>query len=64
MEVITISGAIAGAAAVVTIVAVHEAPKCQRQVAQEQGHFAYQRLIEQNKTIGFQNNHLAFLWED
>jgi len=50
MEAIAIGGAIAGAAAVVTIVAVHDATERQRQVAQEQGRFAYQQLIEQHKT--------------
>ena len=50
MEAIAISSAIAGAATVITIVAVHEATERQRKVAQEQGHFAYQQLIEQHKT--------------
>ena len=52
MEAIAISSAIAGATTVITIVAVHEATERQRQVAQEQGHFAYQQLIEQHKTRG------------
>jgi len=42
METIAIGSAIAGAATVITIVAVHEATERQRQVAQEQGHFAQQ----------------------
>jgi hypothetical protein len=49
MEAIAISGAIAGAATVITIVAVHEATERQRLVAQEQGHFVSQ-MIEQHKT--------------
>ena len=52
MEAIAVSSAIAGAAIVITIVAVHEATERQRQVAQEQGRFAYQQPIEQNKTRG------------
>ena len=52
MEVIAISSAIAGAATVITIVAVHEATERQRQAAQEQGRFAYQQLIEQHKARG------------
>ena len=51
METIAIGSAIAGAATVITIVAVHEATERQRQVAQEQGHFA-QQLIEQHRTKG------------
>ena len=50
MEAIAISGAIAGATTVITIVAVREATQRQRQIAQEQGHFAYQQLIQQHKT--------------
>jgi len=49
MEAIAISSAIAGAATAVTIVAVHEATERQRQAAQEQGRFAFQQLIEQQK---------------
>ena len=52
MEAIAISSAIAGAATVITILAVHEATEHQRQVAQEQGRLAYQQLIEQHKTRG------------
>ena len=52
MEAIAISSAIAGAATAITIVAVHEATERQRQLAHEQGHFAYQQLIEQHKTRG------------
>ena len=51
MEAIAVSSAIAGAATVITIVAVHEASERQRQVAKEQGRFAYQ-LIEQHKARG------------
>ena len=50
MEAIAVGSAIAGAATVITIVAVHEATERQRQVAQEQGRLAYQQLIEQHKT--------------
>jgi hypothetical protein len=50
MEAIAVSSAIAGAATAITIVAVHEATEHQRQVAQEQGHFAYQQLMEHHKT--------------
>jgi hypothetical protein len=50
MEAIAISSAIAGTSTVITIVAVHNATQRQRQGAQEQGHFAYQQLIEQHKT--------------
>ena len=49
MEAISIGSAIAGAATVTTIVAVHEATERQRQAAQEQAHFA-QQLIEQHGT--------------
>ena len=52
MEAIAVSSAIAGAATVITVVAVHEATERQRQVAQEQGHFAYQQPIEHHKTRG------------
>ena len=52
MEAIAVSSAIAGAVTVIRIVAVHEATERQRQVAQEQGHFAYQQPIEQDKTKG------------
>ena len=52
MEVIALSSAIAGAATVITIVAVHEATERQRQLAHEQGRVAYQQLIEQEKTRG------------
>jgi ADP-ribosylglycohydrolase len=52
MEAIAISSAIACAATVITIVAVHEATARQRQSAQEQGHFAHQQLIEQPKARG------------
>ena len=52
MEAIAVSSAIAGAAMVITIVAVHEATERQRQVAQEQGHFADQQPTEQHKTRG------------
>ena len=52
MEAIAVSSAIAGAAIVITIVAVHEATERQRQVAQEEGRFAYQQPIEQHKTRG------------
>jgi hypothetical protein len=51
MEAISISTAIAGAATVITIVAVHEATERQRQAAQEQARFA-QQLIEQHRTRG------------
>jgi hypothetical protein len=51
MEAISISSVIAGAATVVTIVAVHEATERQRQVAQEQARFA-QELIEQHRARG------------
>ena len=51
MEAISIGGAIAGAATVITIVAVHEATERQRQAAQEQARFA-QQLIEQHRTGG------------
>ena len=51
METIAISSAIAGGATVITIVAVREATERQRQVAQEQGHFA-QQLIEEHRTRG------------
>ena len=51
MEAISIGGAIAGAATVITIVAVHEATERQRQAAQEQARFA-QQLIEQHRTRG------------
>ena len=56
MEAIAISGAIAGATTVITIVAVREATERQRHVAQEQGHFAYQQLIEQHKTRGLKRS--------
>jgi hypothetical protein len=48
MEAIAISSALTGAAAVITIVAVHEATERQRLAAQEQGQFASQ-LIEKHK---------------
>ena len=51
MEAMSIGSAIAGAATVVTIVAVHEATERQRQAAQEQAHFAEQ-LIAQDRTRG------------
>jgi hypothetical protein len=51
MEAMAISSAIAGAASVITIVAIHEATERQRQVAREQGRFAQQR-IEQHRTRG------------
>jgi hypothetical protein len=57
MEAIAISGAIAGAATVITIVAVHEATERQRQAAQEQGHLASQQIAEQHKTRGAKNSH-------
>ena len=47
MEVISISSAIAGTAAVVTIVAVHKATDRQRQAAQEQAGFAQQMIKQQ-----------------
>jgi hypothetical protein len=56
MEAFAISSAIAGAATAITIVAVHKATERQRQVAQEQGHFAYQQLIEQRKTGGIKKS--------
>ena len=54
LEAFAIGNAIAGAASTVTnvVVLVHEATEPQRQAAQEQGHFAYQQLIEQNKARG------------
>jgi hypothetical protein len=55
MEVISISSAIAGAATVVTIVAVHEATERQRQAAQEQARLA-QQLIEQHRTRGLKES--------
>jgi len=51
MEAISISSAIAGAATVITIVAVHEATERQRQAAQEQARRA-QQLIEQHRRRG------------
>jgi hypothetical protein len=39
MEAVAIGSAIAGAATVITILAVHEATERQREVAQEQGRF-------------------------
>ena len=51
MEAISIGSAIAGAATVITIVAVHEATERQRQAAREQARFA-QQLIEQPGTRG------------
>ena len=51
MEAISIGSAIAGAATVITIVAVHEATERQRQAAQEHARFA-QQLIEQNRIKG------------
>jgi hypothetical protein len=56
MEAIAISSAIAGAATVITIVAVHEATERQRHVAQEQGHLASQKITEQPKTKGAKNS--------
>jgi hypothetical protein len=46
MEAVAIGSAIAGAATVITILAVHEATERQREVAQEQGRSAYQQFIE------------------
>jgi hypothetical protein len=57
MEAIAVGGVLAGAATAITIVAVHEATERQRQVAQEQGHFAYHQLIEQHKTRGVKESH-------
>jgi hypothetical protein len=51
MEAISISSAIAGAATVITIVAVHRATERQRQAAREQARFA-QQLIELDGTRG------------
>jgi hypothetical protein len=51
MEAISISSAIAGAATVITIVAIHRATERQRQAAREQARFA-QQLIEQHGTRG------------
>jgi hypothetical protein len=51
MEAISIGGAVAGATAAITIVAVHEATERQRQAAQEQFRFA-QQSIEQHRTRG------------
>ena len=51
MEAISIGSAIAGAATVTTIVAVHEATERQRQAAREQARLA-QQLIEQHGTRG------------
>ena len=58
MEAISIGGAIAGAATVITIVAVHEATERQRQAAQEQARFA-QQLIEQHRTGGVKSRYIA-----
>jgi hypothetical protein len=52
MEAMAMSSAIAGAATVITILAVREATERQRQAAQEQGHLADQQLIAQHKTRG------------
>jgi hypothetical protein len=56
MEAIALSSAIAGAATVMTIVAVHEATERQRQVAEEQGRFAYQQLIAQHNIRGLKES--------
>jgi hypothetical protein len=55
MEAISISSAIAGAAAVITIVAVHKATERQRQAAREQADFA-QQMIEQHGTRGLKRS--------
>ena len=55
MEAISIGSAIAGAATVITIVAVHEATERQHQAAQEQARFA-QQLIEQHRTRGVKSH--------
>lgn len=55
MEAISISSAIAGAAAVITIVAVHKATERQRQAAREQAGFA-QQMIEQHGTRGLKRS--------
>ena len=55
MEAISISSAIAGAAAAVTIVAVHKATDRQRQAAREQAGFA-QQMIEQQGIRGLKRS--------
>jgi hypothetical protein len=55
MEAISISSAIAGAAAAITIVAVHKATERQHQAAREQAGFA-QQMIEQHGTRGLKRS--------
>jgi type II secretory pathway pseudopilin PulG len=55
MEAISISSAIAGAAAVIAIVAVHQATERQRRAAREQAGFA-QQMIEQHGTRGLKSS--------